>query len=128
MRDIGANLTSSQFDKDLDQVIARARQAGVHAIDVTGTTLENSRKAIELSQAYPNYLFATAGCHPHHAKHWNNGSAAELHTLLQHPNVLMAGEMGLDFDRNFSTPELQLNAFQEQLEVAADFDKPLFLH
>lgn len=128
MRDIGANLTSSQFDKDLDRVIARAREAGVKAIDVTGTSLDNSRKAIELAQAYPGYLSATAGCHPHHAKHWNSASAAELHALLQHPGVLMAGEMGLDFDRNFSTPEQQCTAFEAQLEVAADFDMPLFLH
>jgi TatD DNase family protein len=128
MRDIGANLTSGQFEKDLDRVISRAREAGVHAIDVTGTSLENSRQAVELTQAYPGYLFATAGCHPHHAKHWSSAGAAELHGLLKHPAVLMAGEMGLDFDRNFSTPEQQQKAFQAQLEVAADFDKPLFLH
>lgn len=128
MRDIGANLTSSQFAKDLDRVIKRAKEAGIRAVDVTGTSLENSQQAVELAQAYPGFLFATAGCHPHHAKHWNRTSAAELHRLLAHPSVLMAGEMGLDFDRNFSTPEQQLKAFQAQLEVASDFDKPLFLH
>jgi TatD DNase family protein len=129
MHDIGANLTSPQFAKDLDAVVARARAAGVQAIDVTGTSLENSRRALALARAHPGYLWATAGCHPHHAKDWGGGSAAELRTLLSQPEVRMVGEMGLDFDRNFSTPVQQRQAFEAQLEVAAEFGgKPLFLH
>lgn len=129
MRDIGANLTSNQFSKDLPQVLARAREAGVRTIDVTGTSLANSRQAIALAEANPGALLATAGCHPHNAKDWNERSAGELQQLLAHPLVRMSGEMGLDFDRNFSTPAQQLRAFEEQLEVAAGFaDKPLFLH
>jgi TatD DNase family protein len=129
MRDIGANLTSSQFAKDLPNVIARALAAGVRTIDVTGTSLANSRQAIELAQAHPGTLYATAGCHPHNAKDWTAHSASELHGLLAHPCVRMAGEMGLDFDRNFSTPAQQTRAFEAQLDVAAAFpDKPLFLH
>ena len=129
MRDIGANLTSSQFAKDLDAVLARARDAGVNTIDVTGTSLANSRQAIVLAEAHPGRLFATAGCHPHQAKDWDARSAGELERLLKHPCVRMSGEMGLDFDRNFSTPAQQVHAFEAQLEVAAGFaDKPLFLH
>ena len=129
MRDIGANLTSSQFSRDLDQVLARARDAGVRTIDVTGTSLAHSRQAIALAEAHPGRLFATAGCHPHHAKDWTDRSAVELQQLLAHPRVRMSGEMGLDFDRNFSTPAQQTRAFEAQLEVAAGFpDKPLFLH
>ncbi len=129
MRDIGANLTSRQFAQDLDAVLARARAAGVRAIDVTGTSLDNARQAVALARAHPGYLWATAGCHPHHAKDWGARSATELRGLLGLPEVRMAGEMGLDFDRNFSTPAQQRKAFEAQLEVAAEFpDKPLFLH
>lgn len=129
MRDIGANLTSSQFSKDLSKVIARAIAAGVRTIDVTGTSLTNSRQTVDLAEAHPGTLFATAGCHPHNAKDWTARSPGELQELLTHPCVRMAGEMGLDFDRNFSTPAQQTRAFEAQLEVAAAFpDKPLFLH
>lgn len=129
MRDIGANLTSSQFSKDLLQVLARAREAGVRTIDVTGSSMANSREAIALAEAHPGALFATAGCHPHNAKDWDGRSAGELQQFLRHPLVRMSGEMGLDFDRNFSTPNQQMRAFEAQLEVAAGFaDKPLFLH
>ncbi|MES2886463.1 MAG: TatD family hydrolase [Pseudomonadota bacterium] len=129
MRDIGANLTSPQFARDLPAVLERARAAGVRTIDVTGTSLDNARQALALARAHPGFLTATAGCHPHHAKDWDRASAEALHRLLAEPEVRMAGEMGLDFDRNFSTPPQQRLAFEAQLEVAAEFaDKPLFLH
>ena len=65
--DIGANLTHAAFGADLDQVLARARQAGVETIIVTGTTPEDSRGAVALADSQPG-LFATAGVHPHHAR------------------------------------------------------------
>lgn len=128
MRDIGANLASKQFANDLTAVLLRARQAGVSAIDVTGTSLESSRSALDLARRHPGFLFATAGVHPHAAKDWSETTAQAIAQLLKEPCVLMAGEMGLDYERDFSPRADQLRAFEAQLEIAADSSKPLFLH
>ena len=66
LTDIGANLTHDAFRHDLDDVLARARAAGVGRILVTGTTVEESQRAVQLAE--DKGLHATAGVHPHHAK------------------------------------------------------------
>ncbi|MCD6041696.1 MAG: hydrolase TatD, partial [Burkholderiales bacterium] len=62
MIDIGANLTHGSFRDDLQAVLARAREAGVQQIIVTGTTVEDSRQASALGLPF------TTGVHPHHAR------------------------------------------------------------
>lgn len=126
--DIGANLTNSRFDKDLAYVLERAQQAGLEKIIVTGTCLEVSQQALTLAQQYPQLLRATAGVHPHDANSWNKDSAAILRQLANHAEVVALGECGLDFNRNYSTPEEQLNCFEAQLQLATELKKPLFLH
>lgn len=126
--DIGVNLTDSSFDQDRNEVIANALSAGVEQMLVTGTTLEESLQAIELCQQYPEQLHCTVGIHPHYAK---DHSPADFRTLLElsaEESVLACGEMGLDFNRNFSPPEQQIKCFEAQLEVASHCQLPLFLH
>ncbi len=126
--DIGANLAHKSFDHDLPQVVERARKAGVGRIIVTGSDLQSSRRAIELAEQYPGFLYATAGLHPHHASDFGPGLEEELHRLGENPAVRAIGETGLDFHRNYSPPAAQEHAFQGMLEWAADSGKPLFLH
>jgi TatD DNase family protein len=126
--DIGANLTNNRFHEDLNEVLARAQQAGVGQIIVTGTSLAASRGAFALTQRHPGLLYATAGVHPHDAKHWDQHSAKQIHALLKNPQVVAVGECGLDFNRNFSPKEQQLACFEAQLELAAEVQKPVFLH
>ena len=95
MFDIGVNLTSSQFAKDRDDVVARALDAGVNGLLITGTNLRESQQAQKL--------------------------AAQ-------PEVVAIGECGLDFNRNFSTPEEQERAFVAQLRIAAELNMPVFMH
>lgn len=128
MIDIGVNLTSGRFHKDLRDVMHRAREAGVFAQIVTGTSVHASTEALTLARAYPNELYATAGVHPHDAKSWNDESAASLAALAREPAVVALGECGLDFNRNFSSPEDQLICFEAQLALAAALKKPVFLH
>ena len=136
--DIGVNLTDRAFASDLDEVLARSRTAGVNKLIVTGTNLAESRQAVELcqqercqqehcQQQSPG-LWCTAGVHPHNAKEWTEHHYAELKALLEHPLVVAVGETGLDFNRNFSPPEQQLFAFEQQLKLAAETGLPLFLH
>ncbi|MDH3319910.1 MAG: TatD family hydrolase [Betaproteobacteria bacterium] len=124
--DIGANLTHASFREDLDAVLARAREHGVARIVVTGTTVEESRRAAALAEAHG--LYATAGVHPHHARECDAQTIPGLRAIAAHPRVVALGECGLDFNRNYSPHPSQEKWFVAQLELAAELGKPLFLH
>lgn len=128
MVDIGANLSSSQFTADLDEVIERAHCAGVRWLVATGTSLEGSREAVRLACEHPG-IRATAGLHPHRASAWSDkGTRDGLHALLEQPAVVAVGECGLDYFRMLSPRAEQLRAFEEQLQWAVETGKPTFLH
>jgi len=126
--DIGANLTNGAFRDDLPAVLARARDAGLGTILITGTSIDGSEAATRLVLDHPGFLHATAGVHPHHASDWNESGREALAQLLRRDEVVAAGECGLDFERNYSPREAQLLCFRQQLELACDLGKPLFLH
>ncbi|MDO6487764.1 TatD family hydrolase [Colwellia sp. 6_MG-2023] len=132
MIDIGVNLTNKCFDKDLTEVIVRAKNKGVHQLIITGTNVDESKKGVALCQHYqqqfPNTLYTTVGVHPHDADAVNEGYLNDLSKLAEQPCVKAIGECGLDFNRNFSTPEKQLVVFKEQIQLAKQLNKPLFLH
>ena len=126
--DIGANLSHDSFDRDRDAVLQRAWDAGLAAIVVTGSSRDSSRKALELAAAHPGRLYATAGLHPHHASDWNKDFATLIRELAAAPAVVSLGECGLDYFRNYSPHDAQRRAFIAQLQLAAELNKPLFLH
>lgn len=128
MIDIGVNLTNCRFDKDREQVIARAKASGVNGLLITGTNVAESQQAIELCQHHENYLFSTAGVHPHDADNVSADYLEQLSHLLESPFVKAVGECGLDFNRNFSAPKQQVRVFKQQVELAASHQMPLFLH
>lgn len=126
--DIGANLTHDSFDHDRDAVLARARDAGVAQMVITGASREHSPQALKLAKKHPGELFATAGVHPHHASEYTAECDAEIRELHRHPEVVAVGECGLDYFRDFSPRPAQRRAFELQLQIAVDTKKPLFLH
>jgi len=126
--DIGANLTHDSFDRDRDAVIERARRHQVVQMIVTGASVAGSAAAIELAHRHPGTLFATAGIHPHHAAQLTAADLPALRQLLTQPQVVAAGECGLDYYRNLSPREAQLRAFEWQLQLADESGKPVFLH
>ncbi|WP_299196876.1 TatD family hydrolase [uncultured Amphritea sp.] len=128
LTDIGINLTDSVFDADRETVIQDADTAGVKRMLITGTNARESEQAISLCQQHPNRLFCTVGVHPHYSKEFSPEVRNTLAALLKHPHVCAVGETGLDFNRNFSTPEQQIWAFEQQLELASESGLPLFLH
>lgn len=125
--DIGVNLTDKQFRDDRDAVIDRARLAGVSWQLITGTHIDESREAIALAEQHDD-LFATAGLHPHSARFYSRDLEKELADMLRHPAVRAAGEMGLDFNRDFSPRPDQETAFEAQLALAVEAGLPVFLH
>ena len=126
--DIGANLTNKSLMHDLDAVIKRAVIAGVKQIIVTGTSIEDSSQAIRLCRKYPDQLLCTVGVHPHHASDWTHDSTESLRDLAASACVRAVGETGLDFYRNFSPHDDQIEAFRRQLELAITLNKPVFSH
>lgn len=127
MFDIGVNLTSSQFDRDRDDVVARGFSAGLNGMLITGTNLHESEAAQQLTQRYER-CWSTAGVHPHDSSSWTAEVAGAIRQLAQQPHVVAVGECGLDFNRNFSTPQEQEIAFSAQLAIAAELNMPVFLH
>ena len=126
MVDIGANLTHASFREDLDAVVARARQAGVSQVIITGTSVDESRAAAQLAQKHQ--FHSTVGVHPHHAKDCDERTIGALRELAQDPRVVAIGECGLDFNRNYSPHPDQEKWFVAQIELAVELHKPLFLH
>jgi TatD DNase family protein len=126
--DIGVNLAHDSYDADRAEVVARARDAGVTQMIVTGSSLESTRRAIELVREHAGVLRATAGVHPHHASELSAAQLPELERLMRAPEVAAAGECGLDYFRNFSPHEAQERAFRWQLELAVKTGRPVFLH
>ena len=126
--DIGANLTHDSFNDDREDVMQRARDAGVTRMIVTGASDQGNVAATALAEAHPGVLYATAGVHPHHAKDYDGESAKLIRDLVSKDAVVAVGECGLDYFRNFSPREDQLAAFRSQLEIAAETGLPVFLH
>jgi Tat protein secretion system quality control protein TatD with DNase activity len=78
-------------------------------------------------RTHPGKLFATAGVHPHHAIDYDDATDT-LRELAHDPEVRAVGETGLDYNRNYSPRDVQLQVFERQLQIAVDVQKPLFLH
>ena len=126
--DIGLNLCDKSFQKDMDEVLARARSAGVTRMILTGTDVHRSRASAELAAAHPGEMWSTAGIHPHHAKDMDGQSISTLRELARRPEVVAIGECGLDYNREFSPRDQQRTCFEAQVELACELQMPLFLH
>lgn len=125
--DTHAHLDSNDYDGDRQEVIQRARDNGVDYILNIGCDLASSRRSVELTEQY-DFIYATAGIHPHDAKDINGTTYAEIRKLLAHPKVLALGEIGLDYYRNHSPPEVQRLHFRKQIELARELRKPIVVH
>jgi len=127
MFDIGANLTSSHFSDDLDSVLDESFEAGVKKICITSSNLQDVRNAKKITERNKN-LYYSVGFHPHNAKDFKIEFLKDMSIYLDDPKAICLGEMGLDFNRNFSSKEEQILCFESQLSLANSINKPLFLH
>ncbi|MEM6672774.1 MAG: TatD family hydrolase [Planctomycetota bacterium] len=117
----------SRFDEDRDEVIARAREAGVERMVVVGTTPRTSREALELAAKHDG-LYGTAGIHPHDSEEFTEESAAEIRALCERDDCVAVGETGLDWFKEWAPRESQLDAFRWHLELARELGKPVVIH
>lgn len=132
--DCCVNLTHSSFAKDRVAVLERAMNAGLKGVLLCSSDLEDSRQTVALAEALSEQLaldiYTTVGVHPHQASGWRSEQGEAFASLIaQHQNRIGAvGEMGLDYNRNYSPPAAQREAFIAQLELAARLQLPVFLH
>ena len=126
--DIGANLTDASFSQDIESVINRAQKNNISHIIVTGTSVHETRLALDLGSQYPNYLSATAGIHPHAVDATSASWFEDLTLLARDSKVVALGEMGLDYYRNYTSRYKQQEVFDKQLELAKEIELPVFIH
>jgi TatD DNase family protein len=127
LTDTHCHLDFDWFDSDRDQVIDRARSAGLKRLLNPGITIESSRKAINLADKYPE-VFAAAGVHPNDGLTWDDESLSDLRVLAKHSKVVAIGEIGLDYYRDRTPKDVQKQIFVEQLELAAELGLPVVIH
>ncbi len=127
MIDSHAHLELRDFDSDREDVIKRARDAGVDAIVTIGIDLNDCRKAVEIAGNHDE-VYAAVGIHPHEVKEINRQTYDQMRELAVMPKVVAYGEIGLDFFKNHSPRDVQLRRFGEQLELADDLNLPVIIH
>ena len=124
--DSHVNLHAHQFDEDRDEVIARARAAGI-ALMVNISDKVSHFKAVRALADQPD-IWCTVGTHPHEAKENPDLSAAELVALAADPRVVGIGETGLDFHYDLSPRDIQAKVFRAHVAAARESGLPLVVH
>ena len=127
--DSHAHLEGKQFAQDREQVIARARAAGVTNILAIGNGdgPVNFDCGIRLAEQY-DFIYATIGIHPHEARLADQTAFDRLAELARHPKVIAWGEIGLDYYYDHSPRETQKQVFSRQMELAAAAKLPIVIH
>lgn len=127
MIDTHAHIDMDSYDEDREATIQRARDHGVRYIVNIGCDVVSSQRSVELTEHY-DFIYATAGVHPHDTKNINGTTYDELRILLDHPKVIALGEIGLDYFKNYSPQDVQRRHFRKQIELAKELNKPIIIH
>ena len=128
--DSHAHIDGPEFDIDRDQVIERAKAAGVSTILNVGTGDPHSNafeRAVELGKAYES-VYTAIGTHPHDARLYDDAAEQKIKNLINNNHVIAWGEIGLDFHYDNSPRDAQLEVFKRQLRAARESDLPVVIH
>lgn len=129
--DSHCHIDGEQFDADRDEVVERARAAGVIAMLNIGTGDPHSddfRRAVAVAERYEN-VYASVGVHPHDAKLYDDAAEAHLVDLVKSSKKVIAwGEIGLDYYYDHSPRDVQRDVFRRQIGTAKEFDLPIIIH
>ncbi|MEO5860822.1 MAG: TatD family hydrolase [Pyrinomonadaceae bacterium] len=130
MIDSHCHIDGEAFDDDRDDVVRRAREAGVVAMLNIGTGDPHSddfRKAVAVAEKYEN-VFASVGVHPHDAKLYDDKAEEHLIELARSEKVIAWGEIGLDYYYDHSPRDVQRDVFRRQIRTARKLDLPVIIH
>ena len=110
----------------VEELVGRARTAGVRGLLTVGIDVTSSRRSLELAERFD--VFASVGVHPNSAREWNDGIHAEVARMLDEALVVAVGETGLDFYRESCPPDVQRKAFADHIGLAQSTGKALVIH
>jgi TatD DNase family protein len=127
--DSHAHLEGHRYDSDREQVIARAREAGIDTIVAIGNGEGpvNFDCGILLAEKY-EFIYATIGIHPHEAKLADAAAFERMEQLAKRPKVIAWGEIGLDYYYDHSPRDVQQDVFVRQMELARNAKLPIVIH
>ena len=128
--DSHCHIDGEQFDEDRDEVVERARVAGVTAMLNIGTGDPHSddfRRAVAVAEKYEN-VYASVGVHPHDAMLYDDKAEQHLIELAASPKVIAWGEIGLDYYYDHSPRDVQRDVFRQQIRTAKELDLPIIIH
>jgi TatD DNase family protein len=127
--DSHAHLDGERFEADREQVIARAREAGVQTMVAIGNGDGPAQVdcGIRLAEKY-DFIRATLGIHPHEARLADEAAYQNMERLARHPSVIAWGEIGLDYYYDHSPRDVQKEVFTRQMELAAAAKLPIVIH
>jgi TatD DNase family protein len=126
--DTHTHLNDPKLYADLENVLARAKAAGVEKMAVVGYDWPSSLMSVRLAEKYAGTIWSIVGIHPYDADSWNEELAAKLQSLALEKSVVAVGEMGLDYYRDICSKEDQKKAFIAQIELAKAIKKPIVIH
>lgn len=125
--DCGVNLAPEDKLDEFAAMLDEAHSEGVQRFVLIASNVSESRRAVAFAEQ-DDRCIVTVGVHPHHAAQADANFIQELRELAQHPKVRAIGECGLDYNRNYSPPEVQRRVFAAQVQLAIDTQLPLYLH
>ncbi|MBD7939326.1 TatD family hydrolase [Cytobacillus sp. Sa5YUA1] len=125
--DTHVHLNAEQYDEDLEEVIKRAREAGVEKMVVVGFDRPTIERAMELIEQY-DFLYASIGWHPVDAIDMTEEDLIWIEELSKHPKVVAIGEMGLDYHWDKSPKDVQKDVFRQQIQLAKKVKLPIIIH
>ncbi len=128
--DSHAHLEGKRFDADREEVIARARSAGVDVmltVGQVGAGWSDMEGSLAIAERH-EFIYTSVGLHPHDARHFTPEVGARMLDLARHPKVVAWGECGLDYYYDNSPREQQRDAFREQLRLAREARLPVIIH
>lgn len=128
MIDTHSHIYSEEFDADGDEVIQRAKEAGVTKIVLPNVDTQSLPRMLELEAQYPDYCYAAVGLHPESVKENYQIELDIIREELERRKYLAVGEIGIDlyWDKTYQTE--QIRAFQTQVEWAIEFNLPVIIH
>ena len=128
--DTHCHLDGDEFAADRDEVVARAREAGVAKILVPGIDLKSCQTALDTCRQYPDYCYPMLGLHPEEVRaDWKTVLAQLKSSILHQPSSIIAiGEVGLDYYWSREFEQEQLEAFEEQVRWSVETRLPLMIH
>lgn len=149
MIDTHCHLEMGQFDPDREQVIRRAKEAGIEAIITVGSDLKGNLGSLDLSKKY-DFIYSSIGIHPHDAKDFSDNICAQIkkwagdyklsdpgcripdkkitHSLSVKPKVVAIGETGLDYHYDHSPHDIQKKVFRKHIDIAMELGLALIVH